>query len=110
MSSFTLKKSAGINPSEPLWKRVPTHDEAGKPLSDFMMIIPNLRDKPQDAIQATIAEIQKVLGFYSDNVVFAELNLKLNLLWVSINAVQGLYLEIPAAIKEYVPEATLVGH
>ena len=110
MSEFSLKTSAGINPSEPLWKRVPTHDETGKPLSDFMMIIPDLRKKPQHIIQSVIAEIQRVLGLYSDNVVFAELNLKLNLLWVSIKAVHGLYLEIPAAIKTHVPEAMLVGH
>ena len=110
MSSFILKKSNGINPAEPLWKRVPTHDETGKPLSDFMMIITDLHKKPQDTMQSTLAEIQRELRFYSDDVVFAELNLKLNLLWVSIKAGHGRYLEIPAAIKEHVPEAMLVGH
>lgn len=110
MSTCNLTTSAGIHPAEPLWKRVPTHDETGKPLSDFMMIIPNLRKKPQHIKQAIIAEIQRVLGLYGDNVVFAEVNLKLNLLWVSIKAVHGLYLEISSAVRKYVPEATLVGH
>lgn len=110
MSTFNLTKSTGINPAEPLWKRVPTHDDNGKPLSDFMMIIPNLRKKPQHIKQEIISEIQRVLGLYGENVVFAEVNIKLNLLWVSIKAVHGLYLEIPSAIKAHVPEATLVGH
>lgn len=110
MSTHSLTKSTGIDPSEPLWKRLPTHDDTGKPLSDFMMIIPNLHKKPQHIKQSIISDIQRILGLYGDKVVFAEVNLKLNLLWVSMKAVHGLYLEIPAAIQTHVPEAMLVGH
>ena len=47
---------------------------------------------------------------YQDTVVFAEFNLKLNLLWVSIRPVQGIRYEITGAIQERVPEARLVSH
>ena len=43
-------------------------------------------------------------------MVFAEFNLKLNLLWVSIRSIQGIRLEIATAIQEQVPEAKLVSH
>jgi hypothetical protein len=43
-------------------------------------------------------------------VVFAEFNLKLNLLWVSIRPVHGIRFEIAGAIQQHVPEARLVSH
>ena len=42
--------------AEPLRKRAPSHDENGKPLSDFMMLIPGLRDKPKHIIDSAIQE------------------------------------------------------
>lgn len=110
LNANEIISSLAIDPAEPLWKRVPTHDDDGRPLSDFMMIIPKLRNKPLNLIQQTIAEIQKVLALYEKVVVFADLNLQLNLLWVSIRPVHGIYLELPAAIKTRVPEAMLVAH
>jgi hypothetical protein len=35
-----LSTSLDMLPAEPLYKRAPREDEQGKPLSDFMMIIP----------------------------------------------------------------------
>lgn len=104
-----LTTSLGLDPAEPLWKRVPTHDDSGGLLSDFMMIIPKLRTRPQHLMQRTINEIQNVLEYYNRAVVFADLNLKLNLLWVSVRPIPGICLELPAAIKMRVPEAMLVG-
>jgi len=42
--------------------------------------------------------------------VFADLNLKLNLLWISLRPRQGAIAEISAAIRIWVPEAMLVAH
>lgn len=95
---------------EPLRKRAPSHDEDGKPLCDFMMIIPGLRDKPKHIIDDTIQDVHIVLTHFNHAVVFAEFNLKLNLLWVSIRAIQGIRLEIAKAIQEQVPGAKLVSH
>ena len=96
--------------AEPLRKRAPSHDENGKPLSDFMMLIPGLRDKPKYIIDSAIQDVHIVLTHFSDVVVFAEFNLKLNLLWVSIRSVQGIRYEIATAIQAQVPEAKLVSH
>jgi hypothetical protein len=96
--------------AEPLRKRAPSHDEHGKPLSDFMMLVPGLRDKPKHLIEAAIQDIHIALAHFSEVVVFAEFNLKLNLLWVSIRPVHGIRFEIAGAIQQQVPEARLVSH
>ena len=104
-----LRGSVGFQPCEPLWKRAPARDETGRPLSDFMMIIPKLSRQPADVIRRKLAEIQHVLERYGKVVVFADMNLKLNTLWVTVRPVPGITLELAAVIKMYVPEALLVG-
>jgi hypothetical protein len=97
-------------PAEPLRKRAPTFDEHGKALSDFMVLIPGLVKKPQHLIQATIEHIQTVCADYKHVVVFAELNLKLSLLWVSVKPVPGVRFQISEALRTLIPEARLVSH
>lgn len=96
--------------SEPLRLRAPCRDEHGKALSDFMMLIPGLRDKPKHMIDATIRDVHITLTHFNHAVVFAEFNLKLNLLWVSIRPIDGIRFEIANAIQAHVPEAKLVCH
>ena len=96
--------------AEPLRKRAPLHDEHGRPLSDFMILIPGLREKPRHMIDATIQDVHIALTHFSHAVVFAEFNLRLNLLWVSIRPIQGIRFEIASAIQRHVPEAKLVSH
>jgi hypothetical protein len=107
-SSQTLPTSIHHTPSEPLYKRAPREDEDGRPLSDFMMIIPKLRNKPQQFIEETVKRIEKVLESYSNVVVFADLNLRLNVLWVIVRPEHGITWELPCAINRTVPEALLV--
>ncbi|MDH5473066.1 MAG: hypothetical protein OEY61_09435 [Gammaproteobacteria bacterium] len=99
----------GLMPGAPLWKIAPTRDENGKSFSDFMMIIPKLKKKPQHYIDKTLKDIQMVLSQYSNVVVFANMDLKINCLWVSHKAEPGLCRELSSAIRRYVPEAMLVG-
>ena len=105
-----LKQSCEIFPAEPLYKRVPTRDENGKLLSDFMMIIPRLKKKSHIERQEIINKISYALKRYGKLVQFADLNINLNVLWVSVKPVPGICLELPAVIKAYVPEARLVSH
>lgn len=105
-----LRMSPGWAPAEPLWKRVPTRGSDGRPLSDFMMIIPKLRTRPQSHVADVVQQIESVLHHYHDVVVFADLNLRLNVLWVTIKPVTGMCMEIPTAIKARVPDAVLVAH
>ncbi|MFB6261963.1 MAG: hypothetical protein ABEJ96_03025 [Thiohalorhabdaceae bacterium] len=97
-------------PDEPLYKRVPSRGPEGQRLADFMMIIPRLRHKPEAALRETVAELEYVLGTYQRFVVYADLNLRINVLWVSMKPVPGMCLEVATAIKSRVPEALLVAN
>ncbi len=108
--SFPRLTLSILDASEPLRKRAPTVDEHGNPLTDFMVIIPGLRKKPQPHIQRTIGELHRVLARFSGIVVFAEFNLALNLLWVSTRPVNGMRYKIATAIRSSIPTARLVSH
>ena len=97
-----------IKPAEPLWKRAPTRNSDGVILSDFMMVIPKLKHKPLHVIKYVIREIERVLTYYEKQIVFADLNLKLNILWVTVQPVPGICADVAAAIHHRVPEAKLI--
>jgi len=97
-----------IESHRPLYERVPTRDEHGQRLSDFMVLFPGLRDRPAHQLVEAMGRIQVVLGQYAE-VVFADLNVRLNLLWVSVRPKPGVILEISGALKLYMPEALLIG-
>lgn len=101
--------AAASAPGVPLWQLVPTHDSHGHLLTDFMMLIPKLRSRTADEIERRARDIQAVLALHQD-VVFADLNLKLNLLWVSLRPRNGAISELAAAIRIRVPEAVLIAH
>ena len=93
----------------PLYKRVPTHDENGKFLNDFMMLIPGLKNRSGRDFKSRLAIMHAVLEDHED-VVFAELNAPLSLLWISVKARHGVINELVAEIRLRIPEARLVGH
>ena len=106
----TLRVRTVLEPGQPLWQRAPARGEDGRLLSDFMLLIPKLGRRPYPRLQQTLAEIQGVFDRYREFVVFADLNLKLNVLWVSVRPVPGITLELAAAVKQRVPEAVLVAN
>ena len=110
MSDQPLLRSTAIEAAVPLRQRVPVQDEDGRALSDFMMIIPKLRNKPRDYVMHVIGAIELVLENYRHAVVFADLNMRLNLLWISFRPLPGMCMELSSAIQNHVPEALLVGH
>ena len=75
-----------------------------------MMLFPGLVKKPPYQIQAAIEHIQSVFADFDHVVVFAELNLKLNLLWISVKPIPGIRFQIAAALRAAIPEARLVSH
>lgn len=105
-----IRTTCALDAGEPLYKRAPRMDEQGRPLSDFMMIIPQLRTRPQRLIQVKAEKIRLVLEQFGDMVVFADLNLKINVLWVIVRQNPRAYLDIPPAIIDVIPEALLVSH
>jgi hypothetical protein len=108
-ASTTLTVNPETEPGLPLWQVAPTHDSSGQRLTDFMMLIPRLRSRPPIEIERVALRIQSILSRHQD-VVFADLNLKLNLLWVSLRPRHGAISELAAAIRLNVPEAVLVAH
>ncbi|OOG20616.1 hypothetical protein B1C78_17135 [Thioalkalivibrio denitrificans] len=105
-----LRHTIAFHTTEPLWQRAPTRDEQGRPLPDFMMLIPRLGTRPARQVRTTLQAIAEVLHQYRDAVVFADMNLRINVLWVTVRPVPGICLELPAALKVRVPEAMLVAH
>ena len=93
--------------NEPLYKRAPTYDEQGRPYADFMMLIPKLNRAGSHELKHKMACLQAVLVNHSE-VVFADLNMRLNLLWVSIKPRVGLIERIAVDIQQSVPEAKLI--
>lgn len=109
-STLDLSAAIQLDAATPLYKRAPCIDEQGKPLSDFMMIIPQLRSRTHAQIQDCAERIHRVLGQFKHLVVFADLNLRINVLWVSVRPSPGACMQIPAALIAEIPEALLVSH
>lgn len=108
-TATVLARATARKPGQPLWQIAPTRDAAGQRLTDFMMLIPRLRERPAGEIERASFAIQTVLAMHQD-VVFADLNLKLNVLWVSLRPRPGAIAELAAAIRLRVPEAVLIAH
>jgi hypothetical protein len=98
-----------LEANSPLHRRVPARDECGHPLGDFMVLVPRLRERPAHDLADALARLQAVLVSFTE-VVFVDLNVPLNLLWVSVRPRPGVILELFAAMKLVLPEARLVGH
>lgn len=102
-----LKKSC-LQQNTPLWQRAPTRDHSGKPYADFMMFIPKLKSFEPSRLREIIRKMEMVLQQYEKNIILADLNLKINTLWVTVTPQVGLTAEIAALIHHVIPEAKLV--
>jgi hypothetical protein len=103
-----LRNAIEMHHRAPLYQRVPTRDELGRPLGDFMMLFPGLRDLAEAHLKETIDTLAAVLGQYRE-VVYVDLNVPLNLLWVSLQHRPGLVLEVSSVVKAHLPQAKLIG-
>ena len=103
-----LDAAVALTPATPLWQRVPTRDADGARLGDFMLLIPGLRRRPPAEQGAVLGRLDAVLRAHAHAVVFADCNLRLNLLWVSVRPLPGICEALPRALCDAVPEARLV--
>lgn len=95
---------------EPLWKLAPKRDAEGKPYVDFMMLAPGMKRRPAHEIEVTLRVVQGVLAGFEEWVVFADFNLRLNVLWVSLKFRPGVMAELVSALRAQAPEFKLVAH
>lgn len=106
MSGYALMD--GMRPAEPLWRRVPSRDSAGRMLGDFMMLIPGLSKAPELRRRQVRRELEGLCRRHSGRLHLVDLNLRLNLLWVSVDAAPGMIPELVRDIRSHIPEAVLV--
>ena len=99
-----------LQPAAPLWQRAPSRNRDGRLLSDFMMRIPQLGSAPALRRERVCVELQAVFQAYGGQVCFADLNLHLNLVWISVESRPGLIPELAQEIRRRIPEAVLIGH
>ena len=94
----------------PLWMRAPSRDENGHNFSDFMMLIPGLGKRTSADLEGKIQLIQETINQFTSVVVYADINTKLNILWVSHKSIPGVSRPIIAALLKNIPEAKIVGN
>ena len=92
----------------PLWTRAPSRDENGKPFIDFMMIIPGLKQADPVVVEGYMVKLRDSLQRFDEQVAYVDLNVRLNLLWVSARPVPGLTCVLVEAIQAVIPEAKVV--
>ena len=107
-AALSLSRSGAWEAAAPLRERVPKRDSEGRLLADFMMLIPDLHGHSQRSVADVLARLARSLSECGD-VVFADFNLKLNLLWVSVRARPGVTRDVAMRVRARVPEALLVG-
>jgi hypothetical protein len=98
-----------LAPGGDLWRHAPARDAAGRPVSDLMMLLPGIR---RGGAPATFVreQLRFVLQDFGDRVLFADLNLRLGVLWVSVRGEAGLNREVIEAIRARIAGARVVGH
>jgi hypothetical protein len=98
-----------MRPAEPLWRLAPTRADDGSGMADFMMLIPGLAARSRMEREHVAGVVREVCAGYGDQVAFADINYRINVLWVSVAAVPGLAGRVAASIRQRVPDALLVG-
>lgn len=94
--------------TSPLWSRAPARDENGTPYSDFMMLIPGLKQLNEAGIESYLVKIRGCLHPFEDVVVYIDLNIRMNLLWISHKPIPGITKPLVQAIQREIPQAKVV--
>lgn len=105
-----VQLSAGYDITQPLWQRVPTRTDTGELAFDFMVIVKQLNKLAPMKQNIVLDEIYSVLEIYSKVILLADMNLKMNLLWVSHLPRPNLSIEIASRIIDVYPPARLISH
>lgn len=108
MTLQIIDQDQPLLPGRPLWRRVPTVDPSGEYLNDFMLLIPGLKRQPSSRREQVFDALKELFELHADQVVFADLNLRLNLLWITHRPGKGVTLKLFEAIRARIPEAVLV--
>ena len=98
-----------LQPAQPLWRLAPTKSHGGGGMADFMMLIPGLADRSLAERDFVADAVLAVCASFGEQVTFADINYRINVLWISVEPEPGLAGRVACAIRERVPDALLVG-
>ena len=108
-TSAALEAPAGLSPGGDLWRYAPTADTQGRALSDLMLLLPGLQQGRSVSILVR-QQVQEVLQSFGERIHFANLNLRLGILWVTVVSEPGLCGEVADAITTRIVGARVVGN
>jgi len=108
MSKVGAVRCNSLFSASPLWTRAPSRDEKGIAYSDFMLLIPGLKQQTEAGKEACLMKIRDSLSQFESVVVYVDLNIKLSLLWVSHKPVPGIALTLVQAIQQALPQARVI--
>ena len=108
MKKSRLPSCSVISINSPLWQRAPARDEHGTPYIDFMMLIPGLNKECESTLEGYLVKINNCLKSFDQVVVYVDLNIKLNLLWISLKPEQGVSSQIVLSIQAEIPHAKVI--
>lgn len=74
------------------------------------MLAPGLKGRSQREMGVILQVIRGILGRFGDAVAFADFNMDIRVLWVSLECRPGLMFRVVAALRVHVPELKLVAH
>jgi hypothetical protein len=103
----TLDTPSQLGPGGDLWRYAPVRDAQGNALSDLMMLLPGLQGNGHLS-RLMLEQLQDVLDGFGDRILFADLNIRLGILWVSVSAEPGLCADVAQAIRTRIEGARLV--
>jgi len=105
---MAVQKSIPHEPAVPLWQRVPTRTDAGERASDFIMLLAGIKQLSSTQKQLIYDTLYQALKMYHADILLAEINTRMNTLWISHKPRPGLGAEIAAMVHHHVPQAKLI--
>ena len=102
-----LEASAALFPGGDLWRYAPARDLQGRALSDLMMLLPGLQENRELSI-LICQQLQEVLDGFGERIQFADLNLRLGILWITVVSEPGLCGDVADAIRRRIEGARVV--
>lgn len=106
---LVLAAAPAYGPGGPLHRRAPTRASAGRPVSDLMLLFPGLKLGLEPVVSRVTAQLSAILADFGEQVLFAELNLKLGLLWVTVPGEPGLCHQVAQTVRAQLPETRVIG-
>ena len=110
LESTPVAADGRLKPAAALWHDAPTRAADGTAVGDFMLLMPQLRGASDATLQVLTGQLTTILTQFGDRVLFADLNFRLGVLWVSVQARPGLCAEVAEAVQSRLPGTRLVGN